>query len=169
MHENINECMCTQGSLHGVLPCEDRMMGGLKMEPVAWSSDMRKSIALCNDLVPVGSRNVSGHADERRAFIDVEAAFLVRPICLLHITESAFLGRLCYMQGASCMHQRPHNALDCIQYCISSMSTLHRVVPFSILCRLMLGLPLTIIGQYLLRYWTRPQRPWRHKTCPART
>ena len=89
--------LCTQGSLHGVLPCEDRMMGGLKMEPVAWSSDMRKSIALCNDLVPVGSRNVSGHADERRAFIDVEAAFLVRPICLLHVTESAFLvstGRL---------------------------------------------------------------------------
>jgi hypothetical protein len=90
-----------QGSLHGVLPCEDRTMGGLKMEPIAWSSDMRKSIALCNDLVPVGSRNVSGHADERRAFIDVEAAFLVRPICLPHATEAAFLVRpICLLHAA---------------------------------------------------------------------
>ncbi|KAL0050516.1 hypothetical protein WJX82_001360 [Trebouxia sp. C0006] len=79
-----------EGSLHGVLPCEDRTMGGLKMEPIAWSSDMRKSIALCNDLVPVGSRNVSGHADERRAFIDVEAAFLRRAFIDV---EAAFLGR----------------------------------------------------------------------------
>ncbi|KAL0035584.1 hypothetical protein WJX79_000466 [Trebouxia sp. C0005] len=72
-----------EGWLHGVLPCEDRMMGGLKMEPIAWSSDMCKSIALCNDLVPVGSRKVSGHADERKAFTDLEAAFLGRnTICL---------------------------------------------------------------------------------------
>ncbi|KAL0020340.1 hypothetical protein WJX77_012513 [Trebouxia sp. C0004] len=72
-----------EGSLHGVLPCEDCTMGGLKMEPIAWSSGMRKSIALCNDLVPVGSRNVTGHADERKAFTDVEAAFLGRnTICL---------------------------------------------------------------------------------------
>ncbi len=66
-------------------------MGALKMEPIAWSSDMRKSIALCNDLVPLGGRTVTGRADERKAFTDVEAAFLVRPICLLHATEAAFM------------------------------------------------------------------------------
>ena len=95
--------VCIQGSLHGVLPCEDCTMGGLKMEPIAWSSDMRKSIALCNDLVPVGSRNVSGHADERRAFVDVEAAFLVRPICLLRPKKAAFL----ISEGPSLMWRLP--------------------------------------------------------------
>ncbi len=94
-----------------MLPCEDCTMGGLKMEPIAWSSDMRKSIALCNDLVPLGSRNVSGHADERKAFTGVEAAFLVRLTCLLHATGAAFLVRLV------CLLPAPETR-SCIQYCI---------------------------------------------------
>ena len=61
-----------------MLLCEDGILSNLKMESISWSSDIRKSIALCNDLVPVGNRKVSGHADERKAFTDLEAAFLVR-------------------------------------------------------------------------------------------
>ena len=60
-----------------MLLCEDGVLSNLKMESISWSNDMRKSIALCNDLVPVG-RKLSGHADERKTFTDIEAAFLVR-------------------------------------------------------------------------------------------
>ncbi len=69
---------CTmQGFLHGVLMCDNCTLGNLRIEAVAWSNDIRKSIALCNDLVPLNTRKVTGHADERKAFADIEAAFLV--------------------------------------------------------------------------------------------
>jgi len=100
-------------------------MGALKMEPVAWSSDMRKSIALCNDLVPLGGRNVSGHADERKAFTDVEAAFLVRPICLLHAAEAAFLVRLICL--FACNRNCPSGAASLPSACIRNL-TMHYVI-----------------------------------------
>ncbi len=136
-----------------MLPCEDCTMGGLKMEPIAWSSDMRKSIALCNDLVPLGSRNVSGHADERKAFTGVEAAFLVRLTCLLHATGAAFLVRLV------CLLPAPETRSCLISHTIlyHIMSLLHHIVSYSKLCCVMLDLQLTIFGQYFSRYSTRPQ------------
>ena len=70
-----------QGFLHGVIMCEERTLGNLRIEAIAWSSDMRKAIALCNDLIPLNNRKVTGRADDRKAFTDVEAAFLVC-ICL---------------------------------------------------------------------------------------
>lgn len=53
-------------------------MQGLKSEAVAWSTDVKKVVALCHDLVPLSKGNLAGQLDERMAFADVEAAFLVR-------------------------------------------------------------------------------------------
>ena len=69
-----------QGKLHGIVACEQGKMAGLKTEAVAWSTDIKKLIALCHDLVPLSKGQVVGRLDEKKAFADVEAAFLV---CIL--------------------------------------------------------------------------------------
>ncbi|KAL3134240.1 hypothetical protein ABBQ38_006671 [Trebouxia sp. C0009 RCD-2024] len=74
-----------QGHLHGVVTCEKGMLGdSLKMEAVTWSGDMRKAIALCSDLMPLkNGRQVVGPNSEKKAFADVEAAFVGRnAVCL---------------------------------------------------------------------------------------
>ncbi|KAL3160263.1 hypothetical protein ABBQ38_009745 [Trebouxia sp. C0009 RCD-2024] len=74
-----------QGHLHGVVTCEKGMLGdSLKMEAVTWSGDMRKAIALCSDLIPLkNGRQVVGPDSEKKAFADVEAAFVGRnAVCL---------------------------------------------------------------------------------------
>ncbi len=52
-------------------------MEGLQSEPVAWSADVKKLIALCHGLVPLSKGKVVGRLDEQKAFACVEAAFLV--------------------------------------------------------------------------------------------
>ncbi|KAL3147353.1 hypothetical protein ABBQ32_002836 [Trebouxia sp. C0010 RCD-2024] len=74
-----------QGHLHGLVTCEEGKLGGtLKMEAVTWSGEMRIAIALCNDLIPLKNcRRVIGPDSEKKAFADVEAAFVGRnSICL---------------------------------------------------------------------------------------
>lgn len=66
-----------QGRLHGIVTCEHHKMQGLKSEAVGWNSDVRKNIALCNDLVPLAKNIVAGTLEEKKAFTDVEAIFVV--------------------------------------------------------------------------------------------
>lgn len=77
-----NTQVCThfcvlQGKLHGIITCESGNMEGLKSEPIAWSADVKKLIALCHGLVPLSKGKVVGRLDEQKAFAYVEAAFLV--------------------------------------------------------------------------------------------
>ncbi|DBA88103.1 hypothetical protein WJX79_009270 [Trebouxia sp. C0005] len=72
-----------QGKLHGIITCESGNMEGLKSEPIAWSADVKKLIALCHGLVPLSKGKVVGRLDEQKAFAYVEAAFLGRStVCL---------------------------------------------------------------------------------------
>ena len=73
-------CGHMQGKLHGVIMCENSKMMGLKTEAVAWSPDVKKAIALCHDLVPLSKGKLTGQLEDKKAFVGVEAAFLV---CLL--------------------------------------------------------------------------------------
>ncbi len=66
-----------QGKLHGIISCESGKMEGLKSDPIAWSTDVKKLIALCHGLVPLSKGKVVGRVDEQKAFACVEAAFLV--------------------------------------------------------------------------------------------
>jgi hypothetical protein len=66
-----------QGKLHGIITCESGKMDGLKTEPIAWSTDVKKLVALCHGLVPLSKGKVVGRLDEQKAFACVEAAFLV--------------------------------------------------------------------------------------------
>ena len=72
-----------QGHLHGVLVCNKCTLGALKTEPFTWSSDIRKAVALCNDLMPLNSKTVVGPASEKKAFADVEAVFVVSQYSVL--------------------------------------------------------------------------------------
>ncbi|DBA76073.1 TPA: hypothetical protein ACH3X1_009818 [Trebouxia sp. C0004] len=72
-----------QGKLHGIITCESGKMEGLKCDPIAWSTDVKKLIALCHGLVPLSRGKVVGRLDEQKAFACVEAAFLGRStVCL---------------------------------------------------------------------------------------
>ena len=66
-----------QGRLHGIITCESGKMEGLKSDPIAWSTDVKKLIALCHGLVPLSKGKVVGRLDEQKAFACVEAAYLV--------------------------------------------------------------------------------------------
>lgn len=66
-----------QGRLHGIVTCEHHKMQGLKSEAIGWNSDVRKNIALCNDLVPLAKNILAGTLEEKKAFLDVEAIFVV--------------------------------------------------------------------------------------------
>ncbi len=66
-----------QGRLHGIITCESGKMEGLKTDPIAWSTDVKKLIALCHGLVPLSKGKVVGRLDEQKAFACVEAAYLV--------------------------------------------------------------------------------------------
>ena len=73
-----------QGRLHGIVTCEHHKMQGLKQEAIGWNSELRRNIALCNDLVPLARNTLAGKLEERKAFLDVEAIFLVTSfICSL--------------------------------------------------------------------------------------
>ena len=86
-------------------------MAGLKTEAVAWSTDIKKVIALCHDLVPLSKGQVVGRLDEKKAFADVEAAFMVRhapsvppsrlPACKSH-----------YAAGQECLSICEHTYMD---------------------------------------------------------
>lgn len=54
-------------------------MQDLKQEAIAWNTDIRKNLALCNDLVPLARNTVAGKLEEKKAFADIEASFVVRP------------------------------------------------------------------------------------------
>ena len=58
--------------------CEDGILApGLKTEAITWSYAIREALALCNDLMPLNGRQIVGPDSEKRAFADVEAAFVV--------------------------------------------------------------------------------------------
>ena len=90
-----------QGYLHGVVMCDNCMLGGLKIDAITWSSDIRKAVALCNDLMPLSSRKLVGPASEKKAFTDVEAAFVVRvlscPAMPCPVPKSTILPCLCLL------------------------------------------------------------------------
>ena len=52
----------------------------MKTEAISWDSNIRKVIALCNDLVPRQQGMLAGPQDEKRAFQSVEAVFVVWPL-----------------------------------------------------------------------------------------
>lgn len=89
----VNAFLCLmQGKLHGIITCELGKMESLKTDPIAWSTDVRKLIALCHDLVPLSKGKVVGRLDEQKAFARMEAAFLVN--LALGMCFSVILGQL---------------------------------------------------------------------------
>ena len=68
---------CVQGKLHGIITCEHGQLAGLKLEAVAWGSDIKRMLALCHDLVPLSKGQIVGPLDEQKAFAAVEASFVV--------------------------------------------------------------------------------------------
>ena len=72
-------CLDLQGRLHGIIACEQGKLAGLKTEAVAWSSDVKRMLALCHDLVPLSKGHIIGRLDEKKAFAAVEASFMVKP------------------------------------------------------------------------------------------
>ena len=78
MGKSDSTCVMCQGHLYGVVLCENGILAaGLKLEAITWSYAIRKAIALCNDLMPLNGRKIVGPDSEKRAFADVEAAFVV--------------------------------------------------------------------------------------------
>ena len=86
-----------QGRLHGIITCEHGKLETLKTESVAWGPDIKKMLALCNDLVPLKKGQLVGSLDEKKAFAAVEAAFMVSNLahacscCLSPISVSTML------------------------------------------------------------------------------
>ena len=79
VHQQLTPWLvAVQGRLHGIVTCEHHTMQDLKQEAIAWNTDIRKNIALCNDLVPLARNTVAGKLEEKKAFADIEAIFLVR-------------------------------------------------------------------------------------------
>ena len=62
----------------GVVEWESGQLSALRSEPVTWSNDIRKLLALCNDLTPLSRRKVIGPEDEVKMFKKIEAAFVVQ-------------------------------------------------------------------------------------------
>jgi len=91
-----------QGKLHGIITCESGKMEGLKSEPIAWSTDVKKLIALCHGLVPLSKGKVVGRLDEQKAFACVEAAFLVS--LALHMCFGSGLVGFGADSGTCCSH-----------------------------------------------------------------
>ncbi len=66
-----------QGRLQGIVTIEHGRLVGLKSEAISWDSNVRKVVALCNDLVPLQRNTIAGPQDEKKAFKSVEAIFVV--------------------------------------------------------------------------------------------
>lgn len=66
-----------QGQLQGVVLCEHDELVGMKPHAINWGSDVRKVLALCNDLIPVHRKLPTGPQEEQRVFQNVEAVYLV--------------------------------------------------------------------------------------------
>lgn len=101
-------CAClhyVQGRLHGIITCDSGKMEGLKSDPIAWSTDVKKLIALCHGLVPLSKGKVVGRLDEQKAFACVEAAYvvsLVPHMCLgSNLVGSSADSRICSLHTAS--------------------------------------------------------------------
>lgn len=82
-----------QGRLHGIITCDHGKLADLKTESVAWGPDIKKVLALCNDLVPLKKGQIVGRLEEKKAFADVEASFVVshtesRGLCCTSNDES---------------------------------------------------------------------------------
>lgn len=79
----LHSCMCPhsvrhlQGRLHGIITCDHGKLDKLKTESVEWAPDLKKMLAVCNDLVPLTKGQLVGSLDEKRAFAAVEASFVV--------------------------------------------------------------------------------------------
>lgn len=61
----------------GVVEWESGQLSALRKEPITWSDEIRKLLALCNDLTPSSRDKVTGPEDEVKIFKQIEAAFVV--------------------------------------------------------------------------------------------
>ena len=64
--------------------CQHGEITGPRREAISWDNDVRKALALCNDLVPLHRSMLAGPQDEKQAFKSVEASFVVRAPALLY-------------------------------------------------------------------------------------
>lgn len=70
-------CAGVQERLLGIVTLKHGRLAALKTESIGWNSNIRKVLALCNDLVPLQRSMLAGPLDQKKDFKSVEAAFLV--------------------------------------------------------------------------------------------
>jgi len=94
---------CVQGKLQGIVTCEGGQLEGMKSEAISWNSNIRKVVALCNDLVPLQRNRTAGPQDEKKAFKSVEAVFVVSSLSLLHSHTSGLINKADTVCGAAAL------------------------------------------------------------------
>ena len=107
----------------GVVEWESGQLSALRSEPVTWSNNIRKLLALCNDLTPLSRHKVIGPEDEVKIFKKIEAAFVVQmlaQICLCHhawcstTTQHSDRCDVCNDPDI-CMHKSSLSAMQLVQ------------------------------------------------------
>ena len=82
--------------------CQHGEITGPRREAISWDNDVRKALALCNDLVPLHRSMLAGPQDEKQAFKSVEASYVVTfsalstLLCTLYSLHYSILSTLLY-------------------------------------------------------------------------
>lgn len=103
--------------------CQDGEITGPRREAIRWDNNVRKALALCNDLVPLHRSVLAGSQDEKQAFKSVEASFVVRATqllsTLLYTLYSLQYSILCTLYTAL------HSVLSTLRYTLYTLYSVH--------------------------------------------